>query len=212
MATEDLTTYTEVDPDGDLSATSSTLTVSTNNNRIATTYFYKDAGASHFTDFDIDFEFNVTVSQDVAFGTLCSVANTLGDTKAVDTASTGIYIATEEAGATNDVFLVDSLGDFVFSTGISISRSTTYYVTFTRVGTTATLNIFTDSGRSSHVSGSPVTLTVATTALRYVYLYSSYDDDAGGSDDFSCTIANLDLNEVAAGATWPGYISATGWR
>src|SRR5574344_1581071 len=73
---EDLSTYTEVDPNSHISATSSRMT-GTSINRNETAYAYYDKGTGYFDALDIDFDFRMTeLSANDLFG-ITGISNTL---------------------------------------------------------------------------------------------------------------------------------------
>jgi hypothetical protein len=61
------------------------------------------------------------------------------------------------------------------------------------------LNIYSDSGRTTHVTGSPKTLDLQT-QVDFEYVYAVQGRGQAGPQ-IGGTVENLDLNEVAAGRT-----------
>ena len=77
MALENLLTYTEVDSAGDLTVDSTSVIFDTM--RLdAVSYVYKDFGASYFSDFDIDFEAEITASDVGGETDIFCLSNTIG--------------------------------------------------------------------------------------------------------------------------------------
>ncbi len=66
------------------------------------------------------------------------------------------------------------------TTAITIALSTVYYCTLSRVGTTVTLSVYTDSARTVHATGSPVSFT-ETTTTSYSGVGAAWNSGSGGN-------------------------------
>ena len=77
------------------------------------------------------------------------------------------------------------------STGIPISTSTTYFVRLERLSATETrLSVYSDSGFTTHIASSPVTLTIPSTVDALQYISSATFSQAGGSRVVTGTLDN----------------------
>jgi len=119
-AYEDFTTYTEVDEDNDITVYTNEIDVDTMR-RDAVSYVHKDFGASHFGDFEIQFE------------ATCSAASGIG-------ASVNFF------GLTNSSFTHE---DAVQNNEGILVHSSTFYFTLTRSGSTVNLKIYSDAARTN---------------------------------------------------------------
>jgi len=82
--------------------------------------------------------------------------------------------------------------DGVSSSGIPVSTSTTYFVRFERLSSTETkLSVFSDSGFTTHIASSPVTLTVPSTIDALQFVSSQTFSQAGGGRTLTGTLDNL---------------------
>lgn len=94
------------------------------------------------------------------------------------------------------------------SSSITISNGVTYYVTLERTSATeASLSVFSDSARTTHIAGSPVTLTIAATlqGLRYV-MGSNADSGTGAANEQIGWLDDVFVSEPEVAA----QVSATG--
>ena len=181
---EDFTTYTENDGSGVLTETASKVTVS-NARRDGGAYLYKDYGASFFDALNIDFEFQIgasTLAGSVA-GTGLSVS-TVGTMTAFGASDFGTYFNYESGlGYRGGLFR----GNFAASslTGYVLSADTTYYANISRApgGDTITMSIFSNAARTTHVTGSPLSLSGFGTSTKYRYSYGWNRNFLGGSNE-----------------------------
>lgn len=166
---EDLTTFTEVDSDGDITITADSCAYDTMR-RDAVSYVYKDYGAGYFGDFSIDFEFAIS-AQSLANNMIFGLSNTIGTLTDHDTANDGLTILGYHSGSSIGVYLVDyptANNDSYTTAGSAIGP---IYATFVRSGTTATFYIYSDSNRSVLVD--TLTVTCSNTTYRYLYVLAS---------------------------------------
>ena len=201
MATQNLTTYTEVDPNNHLSETATRVTASTLN-RDETAYLYKDFGVDYFNALDIDFEIIVGAASSTAggFGGLC-VSNTLDSIDGFSAYDISA-LAHESASAPNHrIYLYR--GAVAAGEAYGINPDTLYYLTLERVSGSSSvqLRIYSDSGRTTLLN----TLNIAgfDTATKYRYLMpmNGYNDGGGGS--FDGYVQNVDTNISGTAYTLP---------
>jgi hypothetical protein len=194
MAYENLSTFTEVDPNSHLSS-NSTRTTSSGLTRSEDAYTYKDYGANYFDALDIDFiAFTNSSSTDGGFQMVC-LSNTVNDLSGF--ASTDVTFITAEIGSGN-VNLYLTRGALV-STDVynTLTTDTIYYCTLKRVSgnNTVTCEIYSNAARTNLLD----TLSVSgfgTVKWRYLFTANTFND--GSSDSLhNGYIENIDLNEVA---------------
>lgn len=181
--------------------------VSTNSTRATATgsltgaddaYISKDYGTDNFGEMDVDFTINTQFQGSAGLiGFLC-FSNTSGaNMTGMDSVDDGICLQYGRFFTPDGVRIRDFNNTTSASTIIALSGSgTTYYGSFDIDGTTATLEMYTDSGRTTHTTGSPQTLTVDdgdTTKYRHLYLISSGGGLSSGNSAFY--IESITMNE-----------------
>lgn len=190
MATEDFTTYTEVDPNGRLTVTASKADV-VNAERDEDVYLYKDKGADHFDALDILFEIYVgSASAASSFGGM-AISNTVGTMAQFATTD----MSCPGSGGVDYLYLMR--GAFVATDYYNCSQDTLYYCTLARAAgnNTATLKIYSDASRTDLLD----TLAVAgfsTTKFRYCYGMANYNSGAA-TYYHTGYVQDLDLQEAA---------------
>jgi hypothetical protein len=206
---EDLTTYTETDPGGDFTVIADRVTFDTLPGNV-TSYVYKDFGAAYFGDFSIDFEVVITNSSgDGANCSICKFANSI-NTNDGHGASKDALGLTIHRGASNLQFqLQDYEGaqpvDIYLHSSGTIPQT---YITFSRVGSTATALLYSDAERTTLID--TLTITCNTSTYRYFYVISSrgsdtdtltgvvedyqIDGEAATSVDYNLIVDNTGLN------------------
>lgn len=176
---EDLSTFTEVDSAGDLTVATYRVDYDTMR-RDASAYLYKDYGAGNFTDFEIQFEMEITAAGNQANNMIAGVSNTVGTLSDHDSAGDGLVIVGYNSGASAlGLYLIDYPtlnNDSYITASASISL---LYCTLTRSGTTATLDLYSDASRTTLVDS--LSVTCATTAYRYLYAVASLGSGVSGS-------------------------------
>jgi len=197
-ASLDFSTWDEVDPNSSITVTPTLITASS---------LARNALANVSTSFDgsADFEFKF-IYQNIAFSPNNNFAAGCG----VGDAVTDYY---KGAGVTSLVLWPNGLTVIYFSKfaattetravgSITISGSTNYYCTLSRSGTTVTLSMFTDAGRTTHATGSPLSMEeVATTNyVKKVLMWTSndgafVDSSEVGSDQYNT--GNIKSNAVS---------------
>ncbi len=182
--TEDLTTYTEVnDSHSRLSTTASRVTLSLMD-EVDRTYLYKDFGSSYFNNIRLMFTGRVSSgtndngSCDIGFANAVGDASRWSNKLSVEFFEGVVYLI----GDTYDYYLM--------------SADTTYYFTLERNAGSASLKIYSDSGRTNLLD--TLACTCNTGAWRYFYPAASYytNDEF---DQFSGYFENFDFQRMAAG-------------
>lgn len=213
MATEDLTTYTEVDTSSRLTVTSSSVTVSSLA-RSETAYVYKDFGADYFAgDFSVRFQMNVSsVSGELAgivIGAFGDTLGTLTDLLGGDCVYINVLYLSSNL---NFTLAARSGGASQGSDSTVLSTSTDYYFEYTRTGTSFTCDIYDDSGYSNLVDS--LTLTLGSgDSYRYCYatncsVYADADTISGVYQDlelFLITQYEIPLLDLNLALQVPGY-------
>jgi len=208
MANEDFTTYTETDDSSTLTVTSSRVTFTSTPFAHTTQAHHvtKDHGASHFGDF----EHLLTVLHSA------TTTSQWGTQWSMDNAGTGH----DGFAGGGDVLMVIPEADF--SAAIYDSSTTNYdgpaatyentvlYVKIARTGTTFTMEIYDDSGRTNLLA--TLSITCSSTAFRYLSVAAGF---VGIDDSYNTTgyVENLDLQEGGGGGssikTWNGLADAS---
>jgi len=80
----------------------------------------------------------------------------------------------------------------------TISTATTYYVTFKRTGTTLWLGFYSDSARTTHISGSPISMTCISTQLEYCHAWNAKGDVVR---NIPWDVVNFDMDRAPAQTT-----------
>jgi len=181
---EDFSTYTEDDANGKLTVTSTKATA-VNCDRDEDVFLYFDQGASFYNGLKIDFEIfhnSDSVNNNVAG---MAISNTVGSI--TDFATTDVSCTMVEAAGTTTVRLVR--GNQVDTDTYTASDDTIYYCRMLRAAAsdTITLEIYSDSGRSTLLD--TLTLSSFGTGTRYRYKYGF-----------------VNFNSSTSGADWDGYI------
>ncbi len=193
--TEDFTTYTETDSDGDLTVTASKIDIDTMLGN-AVSHVVKDKGAGHFGDFEhlekvvITSVTNSSARRTHIYHSLSNIGNpTWGN---LDTADEGlcvycyIWVGWPRV-VIRDFF--DNAEDIYSGAG---ECPQTYYLTIERNGTTATCKVYSDADRTNLLD--TVTITCQTTTYQYISALGS----GGYYENESVTGSNeaLDLQET----------------
>ena len=194
MATENLTTYTEVDSGADITVSASAAQFDTMR-RDAVSYVYKDFGAGYFSNFDIDFEFEITsVSGNSGVTVLCAVSNTIGTLQDFIDNTDGIDALAFSNTGNLEILLTDrsnSNEDSYIDGGTS---SNLLYCTMQRIGTTTTLRIYSDSGRTTLVD--TLSITCETETKRYFYALISRDSASAATDTQTGYTQNFEISDI----------------
>ena len=193
MATEDFTTYDEVDPNSRITVTASKLDINALY-RNEDAYISDDKGAGHFaTTFDHDVKVTQREAQFGALGVFWAVSNSVDDLNALITGNLESIVVYFYAGSPPTITLRETEAS-VFDT-YTYTNETAYYCSAERTGdTTMVLRIYSDAAHTSLLD----TLAVAVPAgdsYRYVFAAMSYN--TGTNLYLYYDVENLDLNEGA---------------
>jgi hypothetical protein len=182
----DLTEFTEVDSGGDVTVTPKYVHFSTVRND-ERSFVYKDAGINNFTDFHIEFEAEInSASGDMGLVLFAAISNTIGTRDDMEIGDDGIVFGALANYGDLTFFLADyneNDQDNYYHGG---TTSPLYYCTFARLGSIATVNIYSDPNRTNLVDA--LSITCDTGPKQYLYAFSSGDtalDPADTMDGYS---------------------------
>lgn len=190
MTIEDLTTYTEVDPNSHLSATT-TRASGSNVRRNETCYQYYDKGVDFFNELDIDFTIRLSTSGSGPALGVFGLANNLNDFNAL--AATDIFVLFY---APSDNRLYINKGELAGSDYTSASPNTTYYCTLRRSAgaDSVYLDVYTNSARTTLKDTLEIT-GLSGVKWRYIYALASYN--TGATTACSGYVENIDIPDIA---------------
>ena len=201
---EDLTTYTEVDPDSKLTVTAAKVAAA-GLERGVSSYVYKDKGAAHFNG-DFEHKCEITCASVSGLGIMYpwALANAINDINSIDVAGGDALLAWDLYGTNIRI------GEVVAGTRYDdeytlAGTGTKYYLRIKRdesVGTYGTLYCYIATGNYDDEGGTlEDTLALGLHEkedFRYAYAASSY---GAGTGTFTGDAENLDLQEGAPPAT-----------
>ena len=197
MATEDFTTYTEVDPDTALTVTTSNIDA-TNQEGDTDAYVRDSKGANHFGDFEhlVENLLNSSTSNG-ANCVIWGITDGSSTSAECDTANEGILVTqTNNGGNYTQIACRDYTNDNSDSSLSGLKGlDYHYYLTIERSSTTFTVKIYSDSGRS--VLEDTLTITCGTDTYEYIYGYANRGS-GGGSTYIYSDVWDLDLQEAEA--------------
>lgn len=199
MATEDFTTYTEVDPNNHLSQTTTRATF-TGLLRAEVAYCYKDKGVDHFVDFEHLLDVNIaSATEDWAFIYFWALWNDLGSVKPLDLAEkTGIMMSACRHSDDSLYFILREVdagtvySDNTYGAAV-LNYGTTYYLTIERSGAAFTCRIYGDSARTDLKDTLSLTLQTET---KFKYIYATQSDGSLDIGAMTGYCENLDLQEI----------------
>jgi len=180
---EDFTTYTEVDPNGDITVSSSRVTVDTMR-RDVSAYVYKDKGAGHFSgNFEhlVDVRLN-SADQDGNW-MFWSMWNALGGEDTLRPYNNGVeaMLYRTSDGVAYWLLLREWYGNTNYDSYYTIAPNTAYHLKIARTGSTLTCKIYSDEARTNLLATLSLNLH-ETAAYRYIYAVqstaSSYEPSA----------------------------------
>lgn len=193
---EDLSTYSEVDPNSHISATSSRMT-GTNINRNETAYAYYDKGADYFDALDIDFDIKATNLDSNDILGVFGISNTLNHTGAFGKSDIRIAYYKPSSGSTG-LYLTANTSD-----NMTISLDTIYYCTLERSAGSAnvSLKVYSDAARTTLLDTLAVTLETASTKHRYIFgISSQYTNNNYAASGY---VENVVINAVGGQSVIP---------
>lgn len=197
MAIEDFTTYTEVDPNSEISVAAAQIDY-TNQDIGSVAYVYKDQGLDHFDgDFlhSLEMEVNsVDAGAAVRWMVWC-VADAIGAFDELDANNdNSLHVLYDTAdGVTPRLFIAENDGGAVSITSKQgIVLDTTYYLEIEKSGTNLALRIYSDKSRQTLLG------TINKTIVDHDYQYSYGFQSRGGGTGLDSTgrVARLNLGEV----------------
>lgn len=190
---EDLSTYTEVDPNSHISATSSRMT-GTDINRNETAYAYCDKGADYFDALDIDFDiFTSNLDSNDILGVF-GVSNTLNHIGAFGTSDIKVLFY-YPSGGSRGLYLGTGGG----LDSMVISLNTPYYCTLERAAGSAnvSLNVYSNAARTTLLDTLTGTMAVASTKHRYAFgIASQYTNNNYAASGY---VENVVINAIVVG-------------
>jgi len=195
MEIEDLSTYTEVDPNSDLTIASSKCDISMMASNIDA-YLRADKGAGHFGDFEhlVTSEFTSSSGSTWPLNVFWALTSSAGVVSLVDmdVANEGLRAYSIWTGSVTQWVLVDDTnGNYDIWT--STAFATPYYIAIERSGTTMTCKIYSDSGRTTLLD--TLSITCGTDLYRYIFATMGHGTTAGGRS-YTGYVEDLDLQEV----------------
>jgi len=178
MAIENLTTYTEVDSGSDITVTAPSASFVAMPREVIS-YVYKDFGVGNFIDFDIDFEFQITAISSTGIAVVFSLSNTIGTFQDQLTANDGLIVVAYGNTSNFQIQIRDENTDNTDFYTYGGTSTPILYCTAKRNGSTFTLDVYSDSGRTALLD--TLTITCETGAKRYLYALASRDQGSGDS-------------------------------
>lgn len=199
--TENLTTYTEVDPNGHISVSASRVTLA-GLTRAESARLYKDFGAGHFNKIDISFAFYLAST---SLHSYCMAVTGLSNTS--DGTNLVAYYAYRESNVWYIYYQIMGGTPVLIKSGVS--SDTVYYGKIEREASSATINfyLYADAGHTNLIASKSGTIGTSDT---YRYFYAVKSSNIGWSGTpFDGYFENFDLGGNIAsrnGVSW-GSIS-----
>lgn len=188
----DFTTWTETDDSGDLTVASSLITISTMR-RDAVSRVHRDFGADYFANFEIQIETQVTAEEITGACGVFAISSAVGSLNDLIVSNSGVVIQWYYNSLFDwRLYLTDYIvgGDpYAYKSWLT-TRPGKKYLTLIRSGTSWSLKIYSDSGRTTLED----TLSITGTALSLRYLECAIGRGATGeSATISATVGNLGI-------------------
>ena len=191
---EDFTTFTEEDPNGVWSQTS-TRNTATNLRKDDDSYVFKSYGSGHFLDFEHLLDVRLTASEYKSILNLWGLTNTPESFGDLPNGSFRICFHESTEGEIR-FYLAEKGGNQVPSNPVSLN--TTYYLKIKRQGTTLYLYIYTDPNRTTLFQ--EISITCGTQAFEYLQCgFGDKSNATYGTRVASGYCENLDLQEGGTG-------------
>lgn len=204
-ATEDFTTYTlggDAGAVGDLSTTTTRVSASSGLLGNENAYAIKNYGAGHFGNFQLDFTLNTQTQGSLGLAGFC-LSNTSNTNMAgMNAADDGICIQYGRVFSTDGARMRNYNSGTTASTIVALAGNTSYYFRWIRTDTTCTMNIYSDSGRTTAVSGSPQAMTCpdgAVTLYQFVYGISSAGGEESATGNSQMYVENFTITDADSG-------------
>ena len=189
----DFTTFTEVDPSNDLIVTADAINIDAMTRNVSAGV-YKDFGVDYFSgdfEFEWDFDFTAEVGSYGAASIFALTPNYLLTRDNRDTGNSGldVYIGID-TGSAIMTFLRDWVNNSNDASNSVYNVPQRFWYNLTRVGSTVTLKIYTDSDRTILYD----TLIISNSAVpsyRYLYAMTSFGSSFAPTDTLSGDLRNL---------------------
>jgi len=192
MAIENFSTYTELDPDGDITVTSPKCDVSTMSTEKAA-WVYADKDANHFGDFEHTFKIYLGSASNGGQVGLWGLSNNAHTIQDKVTAGSGMNVKLYRDGAGNYYIFLNDDGAGLNDSAV-IAAAWTRYCTVKRAATALTLKIYTDAARTSLET--TLDVVCVETLFQHIEAVQSRDSGGGPTITMSCYIEDLDLQEA----------------
>lgn len=200
--TLDLTTFTEVDGEGDITVTAPKCDVSSMR-RVAISFVYKDFEVGHFGDVaKHDFEAEIASSDSSGLAIMYTLTDSFG-TFADLTDGFSAYITDVGGVLRFSLWNHTTSGQALVLN--SLSTSTRYYLRLTRSTTTVTLFVYSDAARTSLLGSNSFTADGDT--KRYLQVCASRD--ASGASAITYFSQNYELFEIGPKAAYYNRMRAS---
>lgn len=202
MAIEDYTTYTEEDPNTDITVIAGKITVDTIR-RDADAWVVKDFGAGFFSGpFEHNFDLKVTAFNAQAIAGFHMLGSIVGTEKNHVAASGDAVLvqASDWGAAAPGVRLLETTGGAESNSGdaVVVDVGTQYYCTLTSSATNAyVVTVYSDASRTTVVGTDSLT---GTSGLVFRYAYGMVNPEATGDATSSYEVSNLEFIPVSSGA------------
>jgi len=200
MALEDFTTYTEVDPNSDITIIANEIDVDTMR-RDVEAGVYKDDGISYFGDLTHLFDSSWDAADNQGLVGVWGLSNGPYRTiQEMGDADEGLVVSYYNNSGNFQVYLID-YGVWPDPAGVDYhdfggAPPGLYYYEISRSGTAATLNIYSDAERTVLVD--TLSIICALTVYRYLHAVLSQDNDVDPAATITVTVKNLDIGTCGA--------------
>lgn len=185
---EDLSTYTEVDPNEHISATSSRAT-GTGLSRAETAYLVADKGENYFDALDIDFTLCLTMQKNYGIMVFFALANQLNHFGGFTNKEFAVMYYNN--GSANYLYLNRGAGGG--GDNMTLSLNTVYYCTLERSAGADTVNLkmYSDADRTTLLD----TLTISgQSGIKWRYVYALNTNNTSSSITVSGYTENITIN------------------
>lgn len=197
----DMTALTKIDPNNKITINSSSNTTFTNLRRDDIAYLYKSIPST--LDYRLDIEYVVTGGSSspnndgqVNFAGVSDTLNILNNT--IDS----LFIRNYNAFHVSiyRLYMMDIISGIsnIVPPGDNYAVTNSGYITITRIGTTVTMNVYTNAARTIHAAGSPRIGTVSPIVGMTYAIPLSSDYRAGLTANVSGYIQNLTIRKYAS--------------
>lgn len=200
MPVQDFTTYAETDPNSRITVTATKVT-GASLDQVEIAHVSKDFGAGYFAgDFEHNFEIKLTGTTGSSAILVATVADTLGTENTLDVAGSGIALFSR-FGATSFLREYDSGAINASVVEFTFVTDTLYYCTLIRdesIGSFGqySLEIYSDSARTTLLETLTVNQNTSKKDLRYAYGLQSREEGTAGKA-WSGFIENLEFIATA---------------